>query len=132
MNSASFLEVSALVRYWDDAKLNGVPDEEGQIPLRNGELWEPVIELATGHVLDWPLGTVARVHYKVCDSGLYWLLDAERRRIASWKRAYVPAAILSRDSAQLSDYIVLHINEEGHIEGWAPPCLDDDEWAPVA
>jgi transcriptional regulator with PAS, ATPase and Fis domain len=37
--------------------------------------------LATGRVLDWPKGTTAEVHYKVCDAGCYWLEDANGKRL---------------------------------------------------
>ena len=45
------LVVDARVRYWEDAEVNGVSDEEGElIPLKEDESLKPVIELATGRI----------------------------------------------------------------------------------
>lgn len=50
---ATYIEVSAGVRYWDDATVNGTTDTDGTlIPLRKGDNWEPVIRLADGMVMN--------------------------------------------------------------------------------
>ena len=70
--------ITAEVRYWEDATVNGVEDTDGAlIPLRFGDCWMPIIELDTGRVRDWPEGTTADIHYKVCDAGEYELLDGK-------------------------------------------------------
>ncbi|WP_301886076.1 hypothetical protein [Pseudomonas aeruginosa] len=80
---ATYIEVSAEVRYWEDSKINGVEDENGTLtPFRSGDLWCPVIRLEDGTVMDWPAGMVADFHFKVCDAGQYWLLDDSRKRVA--------------------------------------------------
>lgn len=127
---ARYIEVSAEVRYWEDARLNGVADTEGRIPGRNGVLWEVLIDLATGQVLGWPEGLTARIHYKVCDAGLYWLLDADRTRIARWRGAYVPDEVLCVGTSGSGDYLIFNIAADGRIEGWAHPYLDPDRWLP--
>lgn len=81
------LIVSANVRYWEDAGINGAADGNGDIPFRQGDLWKPVIELETGRVIDWPQGTEAKIHFKVCDQGEYWLEDAEGKRL-KWNGYY--------------------------------------------
>ena len=59
-NDAVYIEVSAEVMYWEDATINGVDDERGDlVPCRNGKLWEPTIRLADGVVMEWPAGIVA-------------------------------------------------------------------------
>ena len=79
MEYAQFIEIGAEVRYWEDATVNGQEDMDGtRIPCRNGKVWEPVIDLKTGHISNWPVGTEANIHYKVCDAGEYWLLDASK------------------------------------------------------
>ena len=128
---ARFIEVEAGVRYWEDAELDGIPDDDGKIPLRRGDAWCPVIELATGRVLDWPQGLKADVHYKVCDDGQYWLLDDSEARIAKWGGYYVPNAILCVGDNGYGDYIIFKISAEGMVEGWRAPGLDADEWKPV-
>lgn len=132
LQRAKFLEVDAGVRYWEDGRLNGQVDSEGRMPLRNGDGWQPVIELATGRVLSWPEGAEAELCYKVCDAGFYWLLDESHNRIAKWKRSYVPRAFLdTKDSGLVSDYIVLEIGADGVIKSWRQPEVVDEQWVPI-
>ncbi len=136
---ATYIEVSASVRYWDDATVNGVVDEEGTlIPFRSGDLWAPVIRLADGLVMDWPQGTTADVHFKVCDNGDYWLLDADRKRVAKWSGCYVPNKFLCHGDTGYGDYIIFKVGADGLIEKWSEPNVrmvrdEDDQsgWAPV-
>lgn len=122
------LIVSARVHYWEDAKVNGVPDEDGsRIPLREGDLWKPTINLDEGRVENWPVGTTAKVHYKVCDEGEYWLEDANGARVKR-RSCYVPDALLCHGDRGYGDYIILAIKEDGRIEGWTPPIIDGDDW----
>jgi hypothetical protein len=129
LNHAKFLEVRAGVRHWDDATLNGNEDQAGQMPCRRGDLWHPVIDLATGHILDWPAGTEASVSYKVCDAGEYWLLDDAKQRIAKWKDCYVPNDLLCIGDNGYGDYILLKVSGDGTVTGWKKPQLDAEEWA---
>ena len=120
--TAVYLEVSAEVRYWDDATINGVEDTQGTlIPFREGDLWRPVIDLDAGRVLDWPDGVVADIHYKVCDAGEYWLLNAQRERIAKWGGSYVPDAFLCHGDTGYGDYIILVIDAQGIIQNYQRP-----------
>lgn len=133
LTAAKFIEVDAGVRYWEDAIVNGQQDDEaGTIPLKDGDRWRPTIELATGAVLNWPAGTTADVHYKVCDDGEYWLLDESKRRIAKRKSYYVPDDILCVGDNGFGDYIILTIGPDGLIPGWEPPALDASEWGVLA
>lgn len=132
ISQARFIEVSAEVRYWEDAYINGAEDTEGKIPLRAGKVWAPVIELATGRVLDWPQGIAADIHYKACDAGEYWLQNEARQRIAKWGGYYVPDSILCVGDQGYGDYIIFKIGADGVIEGWKQPPLDADEWVAAA
>jgi hypothetical protein len=139
MEMADFIEVSAEVRYWEDATVNGVEDADGSlIPLKRGDLWCPVIRLSDGMVMDWPAGTEADIHYKVCDAGEYWLLDADRQRVAKWCGYYVPNAFLCHGDNGYGDYIILKIGGDGLIQGWRVPAIEwakDEEsagWTPAA
>lgn len=121
-----YIEVSAEVRYWEDANVNGVNDDDGTlIPGRSGDRWCAVIGLEDGAVMDWPAGTTADICYKICDQGEYWLLDAERRRIAKWGGHYVPDDTLCGGKGY-GDYIEIMIGADGHVECWRQP---DIEWA---
>ncbi len=122
------LVVSAAVRYWEDAEVDGVSDVDGTlIPFREGDLWKPVIDLETGKVIDWPQGTKADIHYKVCDAGEYWLEDATGER-AKYQDDYVPDMLAVGESGY-GDYIILKIGEDGAIAGWSIPELYPQHWA---
>jgi len=122
------IRVMAEVRYWEDGTVNGVEDADGSlIPLRLGNCWEPVIELETGRIRDWPEGTTADVHYKVCDAGEYELLDKNGSLLAE-KHGYVPE-FLSVGEAGYGDYIILNIGPDGLILGWEPPTIDPGLWS---
>lgn len=127
------LIVSAEVRYWEDAKVNGVEDTDGTlIPFRDGDEWKPVIELATGRVIGWPEGATADIHYKVCDAGEYWL-EAENGARMKWKGDYVPSRLLAYEDGEWggdSDYIIFKVNASGCIENWYP-VIDLSRWEAV-
>ena len=90
---AKTLHVEAGVRYWEDATVNGVEDEMGDlIPCRLGDDWCPVIDLDSGVITNWTLGTVADVHYKVCDEGRYVVKDAQGAPLL--KKRWLCAGIL--------------------------------------
>lgn len=127
MKDVQFISVFADVRYWEDATINGKDDTEGNMPLRQGETWCPIINIHTGYVCDWPLGVEADIHYKVCDAGEYFLLDVNKERIAKHNGYYVPDDILAGGKGY-GDYIILKIDNQGYIEGWKRPWFEDEEW----
>ena len=119
---ATYIEVSAEVRYWEDASVNGAEDTNGTlIPMRTNEHWRPVIRLSDGMVMDWPQGTTADIHYKVCDAGEYWLQDADRKRVAKWEGFYVPDDFLCPGDNGYGDYIILKVGADGLREKWRTP-----------
>lgn len=104
------------VRYWGDATVNGVEDTHGDlIPCREGDDWCPVIDLATGRILDWPDEVSASVHYKVCDDGSYTLLH--NGEMIARIESYVPA-IMSPGGTGYGDYVIMNIGPDGVIENW--------------
>ncbi len=133
--NAAYIKVKAGVRYWEDATINGVADKDGALtPLRSGDYWCPVIRLSDGMVMDWPHGTTANIHFKVCDDGDYWLLDDQLQTVGKWGGYYVPDDFLCPGETGYGDYIILKIDANGKIEGWKQPeikwtsgCCDDDE-----
>lgn len=107
------------VRYWEDATVNGVEDEDGDlIPLRSGDCWNPTIMLETGQILDWPQGTTASIHYKVCDEGIYSLLSPSGEVVAKID-GYVPKIMCPKDSG-FGDYVIMDIGPDGVIADWHP------------
>jgi len=112
------LEVDAGVRYWEDATVNGVEDEAGDlIPCRQGDSWRPVIDVETGKILNWKQGVKADVHYKVCDSGCYYLKDSQGNTVLSIDSDYVPKIMCPKGSGY-GDYIIMDIDENGIIANW--------------
>lgn len=111
------LMVNAGARYWEDSEINGQIDEQGLlVPCRVGEKWTPVIDIETGIITNWEKGKTARIHYKVCDDGVYHLLDKEGNAILT-KDGYVPN-ILDLYNDSYGDYIILNIDENGQIADW--------------
>ena len=126
-----YIEVSAGVRYWEDTTVNGVEDANGTlIPFRNGKNWCPVIRLADGMVMDWPIGTTADIHYKVCDAGEYWLQNDDGQRVAKWAGHYVPNEFLCHGDQGYDDYIIFKVGADGLIEKWETPELLPDTMMP--
>lgn len=112
------LQVDVEPRYWEDAVIDGVAetDADPRMPMRNGSLWQFDVDLATGVVRGWPAGVSARSHYKVCDAGIYRLLDAGGRVVAE-KAGYAPNMLSSGNGG---DYVIAKIGPDGMIEGWEP------------
>lgn len=124
-----YIEVSAEVRYWDDAEIDGQADANGVlVPFRQGDLWCPIIRLSDGLVMAWPVGMTASIHYKVCDAGQYWLLDENRQRIAKWLDDYVPNDFLCHGDNGYGDYIIMEIDANGHVKKWQQPNVEECEW----
>jgi hypothetical protein len=129
MIDATHIEVDANVRYWEDASVNGVTDEDGSlIPGRQGDAWQVRIELATGRVENWPAGTTANIHYKVCDEGQYWLTDAAGNRVAKSRGHYVPDEFLCHGDNGYGDYIIMTVGGDGVIEQYRQPAIEPERW----
>lgn len=109
------LEVHAGVRYWEDSEVNGKEDTNGDlIPCRNGEYWEPIINVDSGIITNWEKGKTADIHYNVCDDGVYTLKDINGETIFHRDDMYVPECLSGGDS----DYIIMVVDENGKIEDW--------------
>ncbi len=121
--NVSKLQVRAGVLYWEDASVNGVEDENGDlIPCRIGDDWMPIINLETGIIENWDIGKTADIHYKVCDDGNYFLLDKNNLQVAE-KEGYV-VDCLSIGENGYGDYIIMKVDENGLIEDWWPDLSD--------
>ena len=122
-----FIKVSANVRYWDDAEVNGETDITGEgVPFKVGNLWVPIIDIDKGVVIDWPNGTKANFHFKICDAGSYYLLDSEMNELASIDNNYVPRGLCHGDQG-FGDYIIFSVNEDGSIVNYSNK-IDEDDW----
>jgi hypothetical protein len=119
----AMLRVFARVRYWEDGKLNGQEDVNGDMPFRSGDLWCPIIDLEAGKIIDWPSGNTASLHYKVCDAGEYSLLGVDGNFVKKID-GYVPKIMCPADNGY-GDYIIMNIDDTGKIAGWDVTL---DEW----
>lgn len=120
-----YLQAECGVRYWEDGEVNGFEDTDGElIPLRVKDAWCPTIDLTTGVIEGWPDGTTADVHYKVCDAGIYRLLDAEKNVVLVID-GYVPD-IMSPGGPGYGDYVIMTVGADGKIVNWSVD-LDDIE-----
>jgi len=132
VSNATHIEVEAGRCYWEDATVNGVIDHDGTLmPGRDGDLWKARIRLSDGQIENWPAGTAADIHYKVCDEGRYWLTDSNGNRLARWRGYYVPDDFLCPEDAGHGDYIIMRVAESGLIEGWPRPPINPKDWIPV-
>lgn len=135
LEGAVYLKVEARVRYWEDAEVNGAEDTDGDlIPLRKGDTWCPLIDIREGRIIDWPKETTAKIHYKVCDEGEYWLLNWDLQTVAKWGGFYVPDDLLCPNGNGYGDYIILNVDGEGQIEGWLADEFDfePERWEAIA
>lgn len=124
--TAKYLQVNAGVRYWEDGTVNGIDDTDDNpsVPCRDREgRWTPLIDIDEGRVMNWPAGTTASVHYKVCDDGRYILLDHDKAEIVTLD-GYVPQIMCPSDNGY-GDYIIMEIDGDGLIANWR---LDLDEF----
>lgn len=113
------LHVRAGVRYWEDANVNGIEDNDGKlIPCRvkDEDDWFPVIEIETGKIINWKQGVTADIHYKVCDDGDYYLLDENDEEVLHIN-GYVPKTLYPEKNGY-GDYIIMKVNSEGLINNW--------------
>lgn len=126
--SAKYIKVSAPVRYWDDADINGDRSEGGElVPFKSGDNWEPVIDIENGIVLNWPSGISADFHFKVCDAGSYFLLNDDMNEVASILENYVPDGLCHGDSGY-GDYIIFKVGHDGEIFNYKKE-INPSDWA---
>ena len=121
-----YLKANMNVRYWEDAELNGETDIHEQMPLRQGDMWVVTVNIETGKVLDWPKGTTAKTHYKVCDAGIYALYQTYEdllmnKPLETYNDIYVPTCL---SNGGWGDYVILSIDKNGFIENWKFSPLD--------
>lgn len=110
-------------RLWNilhDTEVNGVADDEGgdgRMPFREGDSWNPVIDVDGGFIIDWPTGVSADIHYKVCDQFSCWMKDASNREIINIDEEYVPDFMCPKEEG-FGDYIIMEVDETGKIKDW--------------
>lgn len=112
------IAVKANVRYWEDATINGSADEDGTLtPFAEGDIWGPKINIEDGVVIDWPEGTIADIHFKVCDGCGFDLLNSAGEVLFTQDDGYVPKLLCPEDVG-FGDYIIMKIDANGKINKW--------------
>ncbi len=118
-------ECQVFARYWEDSELNGVEDdaENPKMPcvcpikhFHNSKkqlAWCPVIDLDTGCIINWPVGKVAKMHYKSCDENRIVLRDRHGDIVKDYN-GYVPKMLDPYRDGD-GDYVIMAIDSNGYI-----------------
>ena len=115
------VRISIAPRYIGDSDDDDIPSDFPLLDLGRG-VWNADVLIDTGEIVDWPKGDPRSMHVKVCDAGIYSLLDAEGNVLAEHD-GYVPHGVVP---GSYGDYVELTINENGVITNWPKdPSLDD-------
>ncbi len=101
-------------RYIGDSTEDDMPTD---FPLLNSAKteWVAKVDIDTGKIEGWPAGDARKMHVKVCDAGIYTLLDANGEQVAKLENNYVPHGVVPGD---YGDYVVLDIDASGLITNW--------------
>lgn len=128
------LFVKARVRYPEDAMLQEGPDDawgeddndQPKMPcmtyiecnrMTSSWHWCPIIDLATGRIINWKQGVRASISYKVVDEFSCEIKDSDNAVVATYE-GYVPSFMAITDEGY-GDYVYLEIDENGMIEDWS-------------
>lgn len=100
-------------RYIGDSEDDDLPTD---FPLlsKDKKTWVARVDVDTGVIYDWPKGEVREMYVKVCDQGIYTLLDENGKELCK-KDGYVPNGIIP---GEWGDYIDLKIDTNGVITNW--------------
>jgi hypothetical protein len=117
-----YCQLNVQPRYWEDATVNGVEDTDGTLlPCKSENMWKPLIDIDAGVIVNWEIGKTAKIHFKVCDEGSYYLLDEQNNVVLSIEEDYVPNKLIP---GEYGDYIIMDIDENGKIDKWNPRLTD--------
>ena len=144
-SDVKYLRIDVGPRYWEDASIKfedkweddieydeQKKGEKPKMPLAVKDVtetyakyrWQITIDLENAKVLDWPQGVEARVFYKVCDDGTYYLLDADKN-VLKEVNCYVPDILAYIDvDDSFGDYIDMKIDGNGNLVGYLKENTD--------
>lgn len=107
------VKIDIEARYIGDSDDDDMPLD---FPLLNEAktAWVASVDIDTGAIACWPQGDKRTMHVKVCDAGIYQLIDGDGNVIAT-KSGYVPNGVVP---GSYGDYVELEINEDGIITNW--------------
>lgn len=118
------LYVKVYPRYIQDSSVNDSRDLENdpKMPFVKFDdkvkeyFWEVNIDIDKGQIIDWPQGTTASLHYKVCDEGFYEIFNEKGENLGDFN-GYVPYIMCPKEPGY-GDYIIMDIDENGNIQDW--------------
>ena len=144
-SDVKYLRIDVGPRYWEDASIKFEDKWEDDIEYDKQEKgekpkmpfavkdesktytkyrWQITIDLENAKVLDWPQGVEARVFYKVCDDGTYYLLDADKN-VLKEVNCYVPDILAYIDvDDSFGDYIDMKFDGNGILVGYLKENTD--------
>lgn len=102
-----WLKMEIAVRYDDE-------DMPYDFPLRQGDMWNVLVDVDTGEIKDFPKDITHNMNMKVCDEGTYTLYDADMNEVAAIAGGYVPNRLIP---GKYGDYVELKI-ADGKITNW--------------
>lgn len=109
--------IKSEIKFWKDSYVDGTEDTEGtRIPFREGNIWNPTINLEEGKIEDWEIGKTANVNYKTVDGNSYEFKMDNGDSICLYNQ-YV-ASFLDPKEQGYGDYITLNIDKNGYIDGF--------------
>lgn len=108
----SYLKVSVKPKYWEDSVFTS-----DYIPCVVNDRWELLIDISTGVIINWPEDVSAHIHFKICDDGIYTLLDGKFNTIHEDCNIYVPDEF-TIEGEGFGDYMYFNISSSGEIENW--------------
>ena len=100
-------------RYIGDGEDDDMPTD---FPLLNAQKteWVASVDIDTGAIAGWPKGEKRKMFVKVCDAGIYKLIDSDGNVVAE-RKGYVPNDVVP---GSYGDYVELDIDENGIITNW--------------
>ena len=143
-SDVKYLRIDVGPRYWEDASIKFEEKWEDDIDYneqKKGEKpkmpfavkddsktyveyrWQITIDLGNVKVLDWPMGVEARVFYKVCDDGTYYLLDGDKN-VLKEVNCYVPDMLSYIDDGY-GAYIDMKIDGDGNLVGFPKEYMNN-------
>lgn len=107
------------VRHWEDE------EDADNYPCREGDMWNIEIDIDSGKITNWEQGEIRSTYFKVCDEGVYSLLDELGNEIVKKDGCYVPNCLAIGENGY-GDYVILDIKEDGTIKDWDNSSIEED------
>lgn len=107
------VKIDIAPRYIGDTEDDDMPTD---FPLLNDAktAWTAIVDIDTGQIGSWPIGEVREMYVKVCDAGIYSLIETDGTTIATIS-GYVPNGVVP---GEYGDYVDLKIDANGFITNW--------------